>query len=81
MDRDELNDILIELTEKAETSDIDYAIKWLKDELNITKADEFMEKVKGQKIVDVNIVEGDETMGCGKCQFEFELDSGYSFVG
>jgi hypothetical protein len=47
----------------------------------MTKADEFMEKVKGQKIVDVNIVEGDGTMECGNCQFEFELENGYSFVG
>jgi hypothetical protein len=47
----------------------------------MTSAKEFMETVKGQKITQVDLVEGAEDLDAGECQFEFVIESGYRFVG
>lgn len=47
----------------------------------MTKAKEFIEKVEGMEIENVQLLEGNEDMEAGGCQFEFELENGYRFVG
>lgn len=46
----------------------------------MTTAKEFMEKVKGKRVVDVEIVKGMEDIEAGDCQFEFTMEDGLSFV-
>lgn len=46
----------------------------------MTNAKEFMEKIKGEKIVDVALIDGAEDLEAGDCQFEIVLESGYGFV-
>ena len=47
----------------------------------MTTAKEFMEKVEGKRIVDVHQLKGNENDEAGSCQFEFECEDGYRFVG
>lgn len=47
----------------------------------MTTCKKFIEKVEGKKIVDVQLLEGEEEMDCGTCQFQFTTEDGYKFVG
>lgn len=80
MDEDELEDKLLELRREMDYSDLNYAAEWFLDEID-ESARRFMDKVNGKKIIDVNILKGSEDMSASECQFEFELEGGYSFVG
>lgn len=46
----------------------------------MTTANEFMQRIKGQRITDVALLDGSPDMDASECQFQIETEDGYNFV-